>query len=153
MLKKKILEFRGLLDYSLTCSPIEVRISYSYLNSKYHILIIKNTQNSTLKRNCFWPIRYRTCLYWSVLSRVCCVPCAMLGPRLCGPVDCSLPWLLCPWDFPGKNTGVGGHFLLQGIFPPQGSNLHLLCLLYCRQILYPLSYQSYLGQTTKFHKL
>ena len=34
--------------------------------------------------------------------------------------------LLCPWDSPGKNTGVGCHFLLQGIFPTQGSNLHLL---------------------------
>ena len=34
--------------------------------------------------------------------------------------------LLCPWDFPGKNTGVGCHFLLQGIFPTQGSNPHLL---------------------------
>ena len=31
--------------------------------------------------------------------------------------------LLCPWDFPGKNTGVGCHFLLQGIFPTPGSNL------------------------------
>ena len=31
--------------------------------------------------------------------------------------------LLCPWDFPGKNTGMGHHFLLQGIFPTQGSNL------------------------------
>ena len=29
--------------------------------------------------------------------------------------------LLCPWDFPGKNTGVGSHSLLQGIFPTQGS--------------------------------
>ena len=28
--------------------------------------------------------------------------------------------------FPGKNTGVGCHFLLQGIFPTQGSNLRLL---------------------------
>ena len=37
--------------------------------------------------------------------------------------------LLCPWDFPGKNTGRGCHFLLQGIFPTQGSNLHLLSLL------------------------
>ena len=37
--------------------------------------------------------------------------------------------LLCPWDSPGKNTGVGCHFLLQGIFPTQGWNLHLLCLL------------------------
>ena len=34
--------------------------------------------------------------------------------------------LLCPWDFPGKNTGVGCHALLQGIFPTQGSNLCLL---------------------------
>ena len=33
--------------------------------------------------------------------------------------------LLCPWDFPGKNTGVGCHFLLQRVFPTQGSNLHL----------------------------
>ena len=30
--------------------------------------------------------------------------------------------LLCPWDFPGKNTGAGYHFLLQGIFLTQGSN-------------------------------
>ena len=34
--------------------------------------------------------------------------------------------LLCPWDFPGKNTGVGCHFLLQGIFSTQGSNQRLL---------------------------
>ena len=46
--------------------------------------------------------------------------------------------LLCPWDSPGKNTGVGCHFLLQGIFPTQGSNLGLLR---CRQTLYPLSHQ------------
>ena len=43
--------------------------------------------------------------------------------------------------FSGKNTGVGCHFLLQGIFLIQGSNLGLLCLLHCRQILYPLSHQ------------
>ena len=53
------------------------------------------------------------------------------------------PWtvahrLLCPWDFPGKNTGVGCHFLLQGIFPTQRSNL---CLLRCRQIFYHPSHQ------------
>ena len=46
--------------------------------------------------------------------------------------------LLCPWDSPGKNTGVGSHFLLQGIFLTQGSNLGLL---YCRQILPCLSHQ------------
>ena len=32
------------------------------------------------------------------------------------------PRLLCPWDSPGKNTGVSCHFLLQRIFPTQGSN-------------------------------
>ena len=31
--------------------------------------------------------------------------------------------LLPPWESPGKNTGVGCHFLLQGIFLTQGSNL------------------------------
>ena len=36
--------------------------------------------------------------------------------------------LLCPWDFPGKNTGVGCHFLLQGIILIQGSNPCLLQL-------------------------
>ena len=34
--------------------------------------------------------------------------------------------ILCPWNFPGKNTGVGYHFLLQGIFLSQGSDLHLM---------------------------
>ena len=46
--------------------------------------------------------------------------------------------LLCPWNFPGKSTGVGSHFLLQGIFPTQGSNLGLP---HCRQTLYHLSHQ------------
>ena len=44
--------------------------------------------------------------------------------------------LLCPWDFPGKNTGVGCHVILQGIFLISGLNLRLLCLLHCRQVLY-----------------
>ena len=45
--------------------------------------------------------------------------------------------LLCPWDSPGKNTVVGHHALLQGIFLTQGWNP---CLLQCRRILYPLSH-------------
>ena len=48
------------------------------------------------------------------------------------------PRLLCAWDSPGKNTGVGCHFLLQGIFPTQKPNPGLL---QCRQILYRLSYE------------
>ena len=44
--------------------------------------------------------------------------------------------LLCPWDYPGKNTGVGCHFLLQGISLTHGLNPHLLRLRPCRQIPY-----------------
>ena len=40
--------------------------------------------------------------------------------------------LLCPWHSPGKNTGVGCHALLQGIFLTQGSSPHLLRLLHCQ---------------------
>ena len=46
--------------------------------------------------------------------------------------------LLCPWNSPVKNTGLGCHFLLRGIFPTQRLNLGLL---HCRQILYHLSHQ------------
>ena len=43
----------------------------------------------------------------------------------------ATPWtlaarLLCAWNSPGKNTGVGCHSLFQGIFPTQGLNLSLL---------------------------
>ena len=53
----------------------------------------------------------------------------------------ATPWmvptrLLYPWDFPDKNNGMGHHFLLQEIFPTQGSNPHLL---HYREILYQLS--------------
>ena len=47
-----------------------------------------------------------------------------------GPHELYLTRHLCPWDFLGKNTGVGGHFLLQGIFLTRESNPHLLCLLH-----------------------
>ena len=53
-------------------------------------------------------------------------------PTLCRLIDWRLP-VNCSWDFPVKNTGVGCHFLLQGIFPTQGLNSHLL---HCRRILY-----------------
>ena len=42
--------------------------------------------------------------------------------------------VLCPWDFPGKSTGVGFHCLLQEIFPTQGLNPGLQ---HCRQMILP----------------
>ena len=56
-------------------------------------------------------------------------------PTLCDPMDCSSTRLLCLWDSPEKNTGVGCHALLQGIFLNQGSNP---LVQHCRQILEPL---------------
>ena len=65
-----------------------------------------------------------------------------LVPKLCPTLLWShgrLPTrVLCPWDFPGKNTGVGCHFLLQGTFLTQWSNPGLL---QCRWILYQLSHK------------
>ena len=88
-----------------------------------------------------------TALGWSLIT-LCCLFCYLLEiirnarpweracalsdfncVRLCDPVDCSPPRSSVHGDSPGKNTGVGCHLLLQGIFPTQGSNPHLLCLL------------------------
>ena len=80
--------------------------------------------------------------YWIPLVNPMHIQLVVIGVRswlsysshiwLCAPmdwVDCSPP-ILCQWDSPGKNTGLGCHALLQGIFPTQGSNLHLLCPLH-----------------------
>ena len=56
---------------------------------------------------------------------------------LCDPMGCILPGSFVHGDSPGKNTGVGCHAFLQGVFPTQG---WILWLLHCRQILYPLSH-------------
>ena len=79
-------------------------------------------------------------LWVLMCTRLCLKP--IMAPLF---VSDSLPSLglqpirfLYPWNFPGKNTGVGCHSLLQGIFLTQGSNPGLL---HCRQILYHLSHQ------------
>ena len=59
-------------------------------------------------------------------------------PTLCNLMNYSLPGSSVHGNSPGKNTGVGCHALLQGIFPTQGSNPGLL---HCRQIFYHLSHQ------------
>ena len=55
------------------------------------------------------------------------------------------PWIasrvLCPWDFPGKNTGVGCHLLLQEGLLSQGSNPRLLSLLHWEADFLQLSHQ------------
>ena len=55
-----------------------------------------------------------------------CVLVAQSCLTLCDPMDCSPPGSSVYLDSPGKNTGVGCHSLLQGIFLTQVLNLHLL---------------------------
>ena len=69
----------------------------------------------------------------------CSVPQSCL--TLCNPMD-------CPWDSPGKNTGVACHFLLQGIFPTQGSNLHFPWLLHWQMNFVVVYCLSHLGGPT-----
>ena len=75
-------------------------------------------------------LQFWLCLHASRLNasvRVCVhsVAQSCLTLQYYGLQPARLP---CPWDFPGKNTGVGYCALLQGIFLTQGSNLCLLCL-------------------------
>ena len=76
----------------------------------------------------YWTAKW---ISYAVLSRS--VMSNSLPPRGLQPAR-----LFCPWDSPGKNTGVGCHALLQGIFPAQGSNSGSS---HCRQIFYHLSHQ------------
>ena len=70
---------------------------------------------------------------------------AELCLSLCNPTDHSLPGSSVYGDSPGKNIGMGCHFLLQGIFPTQGSNPGVLN---CMWILYHLSHQESYELTT-----
>ena len=65
-------------------------------------------------------------------------------PILCDPMDCSPQSSSVHGDSPGKNTGVGCHALLQGIFLTQGLNPGLP---HCRWILYHLSHQGRVNNT------
>ena len=89
------------------------------------------TITATLGDKCFC-----VCVSHSVVSD-------SLPPHGLGPTR-----LLCSWDFPGKNTGLGCHFLLQGVFLTQGLNPGLP---HCSQILYHLSHT--LGLKCFYHHL
>ena len=90
------------------------------------------------------PLQFKS-LYYKMLS-VNCV-CRGEGHDVCvcsvmsnssRPCGLQPSRLLCPWDFLGQNTGVGFHFLLQGIFLTQGLDLHLLYLLHWQADSLPL---------------
>ena len=72
---------------------------------------------------------------------ICVCVCALTqsSPTICSPIDRSPPGSSVQ-EFSRKDARVGCHFLLHGIFPTQGLNPHLLCLLHWRGILYQLSH-------------
>ena len=81
-------------------------------------------------------------IYLFFLVRICecvCVHTKLLQSclTLCNPMDGCM--LLCPWNSSCKNTGVGYHALLQGIFLTQGSNPRLLCLFHWQADSLPLA--------------
>ena len=61
---------------------------------------------------------------WGLIRMLVCVLVAQSHPILYNPIDCIDPIqpdrLFSPWNSPGKNTGVGSHFLIQRIFPTPG---------------------------------
>ena len=73
---------------------------------------------------------------------LCCAKLLQSCVTVDSPMDCSLTRLLCPWNSPGKNTGVGCSALLQGTFPTQGSNPHVYVFCFGRRVLY---HQHHLG--------
>ena len=98
-----------------------------------------------LVKQLFWvadyqPIsRFIKCIFKSSLASFCRVVLShSVVSHSLWPHGLQPARILCPWDSPGKNTGVGCQFHLQGIFPTQGSNPGLPN---CRQILYQLSHQ------------
>ena len=120
-------------------------------------LIKRKLQGSVLK---LWWRRggsHANAYAWSLADVILFIPYHSLGreglvslclvaqscPTLCDPMNCRPPDCSVHGDSPGKNTGVGHHALLQGIFPTQGSNPGLA---HCRQILHHLSHQGSSGQ-------
>ena len=98
-------------------------IIYRIVNLHYLITIIQSLQ---------W------CLSWSRIRLQCRRKWKWKWSRSVMSDSLRPHGLLCPWDFPGKNTGMGCYFLLQGIFPTQGLKPGLP---HCRQTLYCLSHQ------------
>ena len=77
--------------------------------------------------------------YYNIVCQLCAVL-SCFSPAQLFATQWTIAWgLLCPWDSPGKSTGVGGRALLQGIFPTQGSNSCLLYLLHWQGGSLPLA--------------
>ena len=96
------------------------------------ILLSPNPQPLATTNLLSFSIELDVCVCDYVCVCVCTPRCSVVSHCL-GPHGLAL----LSMGFSGKNNGVGCHTLLQGIFPTQGLNPHLLCRLIGREILYP----------------
>ena len=103
---------------------------FLYLSMENVQIILKVKTIHCLARNINYPpLPYHApCphLLWGDHPQLLLFRCYAMSDSSATPWTTALQDLLCPWDFPGKNTGVGCHFLLQGIFLTQGSNSGVL---------------------------
>ena len=118
-------------------------------SSFFFLFCIQNTVLSVSFRGALYSsVNKDNVKEWNVqmlsFERVLCFV-TQLCPTLCDPMDCSPPGSSVHGDSPGKNTGVGYHALLQGIFPTQGSNPGLLN---CRQTLWAWATREALAQSS-----
>ena len=135
IIRKKMLFFRityvFLLDQNVSLHCIMQQVIFSLF-----IVFISKCPSKVLQP---WRKKY-FCLMnpWSGLPAVHRLTsrCAPSHPTL-QPHGLQPTKFIHSWDFPGKNTGMGCHFLLQGIFLTQGASPHFLCLLHWQQILHP----------------
>ena len=109
------------------------------LVAAYELLVIKQKLNWDMWNLVSWPGSNPSPLHWEdrvltteplrdylyLFSHACRLSSVWLFENPIRTVDHQVP---LSWDSPDKNTGVGCHFILQGIFLTQVSNLHLLCL-------------------------
>ena len=85
-----------------------------------------------------WATREVMWLWIIVLPIACVRACSVVSDSLRPHVLEPTRLCLCPWNFPGKNTGIGCYFPLQGIFPTQGPDPRLLGLLHWQASSFPL---------------
>ena len=105
-------QFRDLTSNNLPPFPCP----FHHPNFNFIIIIISGS-HLKIKRKWKFSAHYPLC--------VCVCACSLASDSL-WPHRLSPARLLCPWNFPGKDTGAGCHFLLQGTFPTQRLNPHLL---------------------------
>ena len=107
------------------------KVWYSLWSAIIKFYCLQNPKYNWVK-TLFWSPCVCVCVCVCVLSHCSCI-------WLCNPMDCSLPGSSAHEDSPAKNTGVGCHFLLQGIFPTQRLILHLLHPLHWQMVSLPVA--------------